>query len=113
MRINAKDEIYGDVTVLGRPMIFTNLRVDKSTVPNGLYVYEVRHDDDQMGDPVEIANWVLVNHWGTLISAEPIELPHKSANNAYRNIDPETDWNYESTTTTIEKYMERMRKNGA
>ena len=86
MRVNAMTEQFEDVTVLGHPMIFTCLRVDRDTVPEGLYMYEVRHDDDQQGDPVQIGNW---------------------RNNAYRDIDPEEDWNYEGTVTTVKEYMEK------
>ena len=67
-------EKFEDVTVLGHPMLFTCLRVDRDTVPQGMYLYEVRHDDDQQGEPVQIANWIMVNHWGTLISNRPIRL---------------------------------------
>lgn len=74
MRVNAMTEQFEDVTVLGHPMIFTCLRVDRDTVPEGLYMYEVRHDDDQQGDPVQIGNWIMVNHWGTIISNKPIRL---------------------------------------
>ena len=28
-------------------------------------------------------------------------------NKAYRNIDPEKDWNYEGTTSTVKEYMEK------
>lgn len=66
MRVNAMTEKFEDVTVLGHPMLFTCLRVDRDTVPQGMYMYEVRHDDDQQGEPVQIANWIMVNHWGTL-----------------------------------------------
>ena len=55
MRVNAMTEQFEDVTVLGHPMIFTCLRVDRDTVPEGLYMYEVRHDDDQQGDPVPVS----------------------------------------------------------
>mgnify|MGYP000116842500 CR=1 FL=1 len=73
MRVNAMTEQFEDVTVLGHPMIFTCLRVDRDTVPEGLYMYEVRHDDDQQGDPVQIGNWIMVNHWGTIISNKPTD----------------------------------------
>lgn len=107
MRVNAMDEKFEDVTVFDHPMLFTCLRVDPKTVPEGLYVYEVRHDDDQRGDPVQIANWIMVNHWGTLISNKQIRLtPNESRNNAFRDIDPETDWNYEGSLSTIKEYME-------
>ena len=52
-------EKFEDVTVLGHPMLFTCLRVDRDTVPQGMYMYEVRHDDDQQGEPVQIANWIM------------------------------------------------------
>ena len=73
-----------------------------------MYMYEVRHDDDQQGEPVQIANWIMVNHWGTLISNRPIRLePRPDGRNAYRDIDPENDWNYEGTLTTVKEYMEK------
>ena len=68
-------EKFEDVTVLGHPMLFTCLRVDRDTVPQGMYMYEVRHDDDQQGEPVQIANWIMVNHWGTLLSLIHISEP--------------------------------------
>ncbi len=107
-RENAMTGIYEEVTVLGKPMLFTDLRIDRATVSNGLYVYEVRHDDDMRGDPAQIANWVMVNHLGTLISRESLKLvPSKTMNNAYLDIDPKKDWNYEGTSSTLAEYMEK------
>ena len=107
-RQDAMKEVFEEVTVLDKPMLFTCQRIDRATVPKGLYMYEVRHDDDMRGDPVEIANWIMVNHWGTLISNEPLKLtPSRSANNAYLDIDPKKDWNYEGVETTVAEYMER------
>ena len=42
------------------------------------------------GIPCEIAPFVMVNHWGTIILAEPLELP----DDGRRYIDEETDWDY-------------------
>ena len=67
MQHNAIKEIYDRVEVLGEKMFFTCGRIDRSTVPVGLHVFEVRHDDDCMGIPCQIADWIWVNHWGTLI----------------------------------------------
>ena len=107
-RKDAMDEVYEEVTVLGKPMLFTCLRIDRNTVPKGMYLYEVRHDDNQRGDPVQVANWIMVNHWGTLISNQPIKLDKSpTVNNAYRDIDPETDWNYEGVDSTLKEYMEK------
>ena len=38
MRVNAMTEKFEDVTVLGHPMLFTCARVDRDTVPEGLYM---------------------------------------------------------------------------
>lgn len=105
-RNDAMQEQYERVTVLGLPMLFTNSRIDRETVPKGLFLYEVRHDDDQQGDPVQIGKWIMVNHWGTLISNKPVKLePSPSIDNAYRDIDPENDWNYEGEEATIQEYI--------
>lgn len=105
-RLDAMKETFEEVTVLGKPMLFTCCRIERSTVPKGLYMYEVRHDDDQRGDPVQIANWIMVNHWGTLISSEPLNLnSYKTANNAFLDIEPENDWNYEGIDSTVKEYM--------
>lgn len=107
-RLDAMKEVFEEVTVLGKPMLFTCCRIDRSTVPHGLYMYEVRHDDDGRGDPVQIGKWVMVNHWGTLISSVPIKLDsYKTASNAFRDIDPEQDWNYEGVDSTVREYLKR------
>ncbi|MFR6694634.1 MAG: LPD28 domain-containing protein [Dysosmobacter sp.] len=51
MTVDARKERFELVEVLGHPMLFTCLRVDRNTVPKGLYLYEVRNDDDQCGTP--------------------------------------------------------------
>ena len=73
-RVDAKETCWEKVEVLGREGLFTCLRVDRNTVPEGWYMYEVRHDDECRGEPVEIALWVMVNHWGTLLVKEPFDL---------------------------------------
>ena len=64
--------------------------IKRDTVPDGLSAYDVRHDDECRGIPCEIAPFVMVNHWGTIILAEPLELP----DDGRRYIDEDTDWNY-------------------
>ena len=71
-------------------------------------MYEVRHDDYGRGDPCQIGKWIMVNHWGTLISNEKLKLiPDQKMNNAYLNIDAERDWNYEGVSITLQEYMEK------
>ncbi len=108
MGLDASTARFELVTVLGYPMLFTCCRVDRSTVPKGLHLYEVRHDDDMHGDPVEIGDWILVNHWGTLLTTTPIKLDrHPQLHRSFRGIDPEQDWNYESYELTVEQYLEK------
>ncbi len=92
MTFNAMTEHYEEITVCGKPALFTSIRIKRDTVPDGLYTYDVRHDDECRGIPCEIAPFVMVNHWGTIILAEPLDLP----DDGRRYIDEETDWNYDS-----------------
>lgn len=54
------------------PALFTTLRVRENGVPEGLQRYEIRHEN---GDPCQIARSVLVDHYGTLLTSDPIQLP--------------------------------------
>ena len=90
MTFNAMTEHYEEITVCGKPALFTSIRIKRDTIPDGLYAYDVRHDDECRGIPCEIAPFVMVNHWGTIILAEPLELP----DDGRRYIDEDTDWNY-------------------
>ena len=41
------------------------MRIERSSVPEGKYQYEVAGDDDSGGDPARIKLGVLVNFFGT------------------------------------------------
>lgn len=104
--IDARKEKFQVVTVFGEKMLFTNARVDRNTVSKGLHMYEVRHSDEDWGEPIQVAEWIHVNHWGTLLSAKPIELEKSPViDNSYRDIDAETDWNHESYEISVREYM--------
>ena len=74
MKVNAAEESFELIEIFGKTVLFTNMRVDRDTVPQDLYVYDVRHDDDCTGEICEIKPSVMVNHWGTIICKEPIEM---------------------------------------
>ena len=101
MREDARETGYEIIELFGKPMLFTDLRIDRKTVPAGMYCYEVRHDDDCNGDPVEIAKNIMVNHWGTVITNEPIEEAEKD----YLEIDPDEDWIYTGEECSLKRYM--------
>ena len=53
------------------PGYFSNMRVNKDTLPKGYYFYELR-DEDSNGEVCEVAKGILVNFLGTLLTTEPI-----------------------------------------
>ena len=74
MTFHAMTEHYEEITVCGKPAQFTSIRIRRDTIPDGLYAYDVRHDDECRGIPCEIAPFVMVNHWGTILCRGPFPL---------------------------------------
>ena len=58
MTFHAMTEHYEEITVCGKPALFTSIRIKRDTVPDGLYAYDVRHDDECRGIPCESAPFV-------------------------------------------------------
>ena len=58
MTYNAMTEHYEEITVCGKPALFTSIRIKRDTVPDGLYAYDVWHDDECRGIPCESAPFV-------------------------------------------------------
>ncbi|MEA5152752.1 MAG: LPD28 domain-containing protein [Oscillospiraceae bacterium] len=75
MRVNAYDETYEYVELFGKPALFTNARVDRDTVPEGWYAYDLRGSDNDPGEPVTVEANVAVNHVGTILIHEPVTIP--------------------------------------
>ena len=44
MTFHAMAEPYEEITVCGKPALFTSIRIKRDTVPDGLYAYDIRHD---------------------------------------------------------------------
>ena len=72
MRENFDKIGFETVTVFGKKCLFTDIRVDRETVPQGKYMYEIRHSDEDWGLPVSVGPGVLVNFFGTVVSDEPL-----------------------------------------
>lgn len=51
---------------------FTNCRVNKETIPDDWYVYDIRHGDE--GGFCTIEKRVVVNHAGTFLCKNPVKL---------------------------------------
>lgn len=107
-RNNAMTESFEEVTIFDKPALFTPLRINCNTVPNGFHLYEVRHDDDGQGDAVQIARNIVVNHWGTLITRDEINLPA----DGYLDIEPD-DLNYGAgDCRSMEEFMKKYLLKG-
>ena len=71
---NPNEEIYEEVVIGETPAIFTSLRLDRDKLPEGIFAYDIRHADDDGMEAAEIAKHVMVNHMGTVVTKEPLEL---------------------------------------
>jgi len=72
MAYNAIEETYDPVTLFNKPALFTVLRIDRNTVPEGLFAYDIRHSDDD-GNAVTVEKSVRVKHMGTVVFSEPLD----------------------------------------
>lgn len=76
--VDVQKEVLEEVELLGRTGYFTELRVDKETVPEGMHCYELRHGDDD-GFPVSVEENVRVNYFGAVLFTETLELGNEKA----------------------------------
>ena len=75
MQVDAKTEEYEHVELFGRPVLFTNFRIDRATVPEGWHCYDIRGSGSDPGELAYLERHVLVNHAGTILSPWEIRFP--------------------------------------
>ena len=71
-RADARAVSYEEACFQDVPGLFTSLRVDRKTLPGGVHRYEIREEG---GVPCQLAKGIAVDHYGTLITTDPIQLP--------------------------------------
>ena len=76
--VDVQKEVLEEVELLGRTGYFTELRVDKETVPEEMHCYELRYGDDD-GFPVSVEESVRVNYFGAVLFTETLELGNEKA----------------------------------
>ena len=76
--VDVRKEMLEEVELFGRMGYFTELHVDKETVPEGMHCYELRHGDDD-GFPVSVEESVRVNYFGAVLFTETLELGEEKA----------------------------------
>ena len=96
---DATKEGYMLAEIDGKPVLFTNMRLDRDTVPEGLFCYDIRDSDDLDGSFAEVKPFVMVNHWGTILCREPF--PPDEHGSYY----PE-DWGFIDEELTLKEFME-------
>ena len=62
-----------EVEINGHYGVFTELRVDKSTIPEGMNCYELRHGEDD-SYPAAMEQSVRVNYFGAVLMTDKMEL---------------------------------------
>lgn len=62
-----------EVEINGHYGVFTELRVNKNTIPKGVKCYELRHGDDD-SYPVTVEKNVRVNYFGAVLMTDEMEL---------------------------------------
>lgn len=68
-----KEDMLQEVEVFGKKALFSNGRIDVDTLPTGLYCYDLRGSDEDVGIPATIEENVTVNHAGCIITTEPMD----------------------------------------
>ena len=71
MKHDLKQIEFENVELYGIPALFTNLRLNRKTVPDGLYVYEVRQLVNGLS-PATIERNVALGFTGTVVSFHPL-----------------------------------------
>lgn len=67
MLLDARKERFEIGVIDGKTVAFTNMRLDRKTIPDGIYCYDIRDSDRLNGTCAQIKPSVLVNHWGTIL----------------------------------------------
>ena len=75
MSVNARKGEYEHIELFGKPALFTSARIQTDSVPDGWYCYDLRGSDDDPGEPVTIEPYVVINHAGTVLTHEKINIP--------------------------------------
>lgn len=89
------------IEVLGQPALFTNDRLSPKELPEGVYKYELREDDDGIIAGVEAH--VPVNHGGTVLTKTPLGL----GENGYQGFDDDSSPNFLGERMTIREFLDK------
>ncbi|MBR1591709.1 MAG: hypothetical protein IJ666_01705 [Ruminococcus sp.] len=93
------DEEFEVVEVAGQTALFTNGRMTDADIPKGLHCYHLRQGDD--GNFCTLEKSVKVNHAGSVITREPLDLGEKG----YISFDNDSSPNFTGETMLMEEFV--------
>ena len=102
----ANDEKYQEIELFDKPGLFSNGRIVRDNLPEGVYCYDLRGSDYDPGEPVCVEERVVVNHAGSVLLTEPLEL----AEDGRLMLTEEEGLNFVGGFSTLTQFLQEQRK---
>lgn len=102
----ANDEQYQEIELFDKLGLFSNGRIARDNLPEGVYCYDLRGSDYDPGDPVCVEERVVVNHAGSVLLTEPLEL----AEDGRLMLTEEEGLNFVGGFSTLTQFLQEQRK---
>ena len=102
----ANDEQYQEIEMFDKPGLFSNGRIARDDLPEGVYCYDLRGSDYDPGEPVCVEERVVVNHAGSVLLTEPLEL----AEDGRLMLTEEEGLNFVGGFSTLAQFLQEQRK---
>ena len=100
------DEQYQEVGLFEKPALFSNGRISRDDLPEGVYCYDLRGSDDDPGSPICVEERVVVNHAGSVILTAPLEFPEEGR----LYFTDETGLNFNGGMLTLSQFLQEQKK---
>ncbi len=106
MSDSAMKDDFELIEIYGKPAMFTNGRIDRFTVPEGWYCYDLRGSDNDPGEPATVEQYASFNHAGAILLPTPIKFP---SGQKYRSLIENREYalNFLDEDVTMEDFCER------
>ena len=102
----ANDEQYQEIELFDKPGLFSNGRIVRDNLPEGVYCYDLRGSDYDPGEPVCVEERVVVNHAGSVLLTNPLEL----AENGRLMLTEEEGLNFVGGFSTLAQFLQEQKK---
>ncbi len=102
----ANDEKYQEIELFDKPGLFSNGRIARDNLPEGVYCYDLRGSDYDPGDPVCVEERVVVNHVGSVLLTEPLELTEDGR----LMLTEEKGLNFTGGFSTLSQFLQEQKK---